>query len=155
MINSVHLKDVQYIEGWAESDQRLRWSGAFPFPEGALEDLSVVHFCIEPGSALPRHTDSREELIILLSGTVKATVGDESAVIHGPSLTRIPAMAPHDFSNIGEETAVVVGVFGGRYAIATFEEVLYPFGMQVLRVPPPAVLDAAQDAAPATAGSAD
>jgi quercetin dioxygenase-like cupin family protein len=138
MITSVNLKDVQYIEGWTESDERYHWNGAFPFPDGSLNDLAVVHFILGPGEALPTHTDSEEELIIVLTGEAEAIVGDEKAIISAPSLTRIPKMVPHGFVNNGSEKVTVLGVFPSSYIIATFDEVLYPFGMQVLRVPPPA-----------------
>jgi quercetin dioxygenase-like cupin family protein len=145
MITSVNLKEVQYIDWWAESDERYRWQSALLFPEGSLNNLSVVHFTLEPGDALPIHTDSGEELIILLTGKLEATIGDEKAVVQAPSLTRIPSMVWHSFVNTGSEKATVIGVFPGSYSIATFREVLYPPDMQVLRVPPPAAADSTHD----------
>lgn len=82
------------------------------FPLGGplgTETSAMVYFELDPGDTLGRHTDSVEEVVLLLSGTVEAEVGEEEIRLAQGQVAVVPAMMPHDFRNVGEETARVVG----------------------------------------------
>lgn len=132
----MNLNNAQLTERWAESNRQLRWKEGSPFPAGALQELSVVHFTLEPGKMLPTHFDSREELLVLLSGEAEISVGNHRIRLEAVSLTRVPAKVMHSLINVGTETVQALGIFADDHSIATFEEVLHPFGARVVRVPP-------------------
>ena len=52
----------------------------FPFYAATGNQSSaVVYFEIAPGRSLGRHTDSAEEIVLVLSGVVEASLGEEAA----------------------------------------------------------------------------
>ena len=107
------------------------------FPLGGpvgTDNSAMVYFELDPGDTLGRHTDSVEEVVLLLSGTVEAEVGGETALLSQGQLAVVPAMAPHDFRNVGQETVRVVGFFGAQSWIATFEVGFEPDGGNVVDV---------------------
>lgn len=106
----VHLSKLELLEGWFESDPNsTRMRAQFPFFGGnGADNLSVVYFEIEPGHRLGIHTDSAEEAVLILSGTVEATIGDERGLLSQGELGIIPAMVPHGMRNVGDETVRVV-----------------------------------------------
>src|SRR6185436_2527867 len=71
-------------------------SVTFPFSSATgTADTAAVYMVFEPGGALPEHTDSAEEWLLVLEGTVEATVGDETGVLEAGQLALVPALAPH------------------------------------------------------------
>ncbi|MDX1420181.1 MAG: cupin domain-containing protein [Rubricoccaceae bacterium] len=97
------------------------------------EATAAVYFELEPGKNVGRHTDSAEEVLVVLQGEVRASVGDETVEVGAGSLLVVPTMAPHDVTNIGDETAKVLGVFGGaNHIVATFDHGWGPDRMDVV-----------------------
>ena len=56
---------------------------------------ATVLFELDPGAELPVHTDSAEELLIVVQGTGEARVGDDVARITKHDVALVPPMAPH------------------------------------------------------------
>ena len=53
----------------------MRAKASFPFSKATGNASSaVVYFEIEPGHYLGTHTDSAEEIVLVLSGTVEASL---------------------------------------------------------------------------------
>jgi quercetin dioxygenase-like cupin family protein len=122
---------------WYEADPAMRITVDFPFYAATgNEHSAVVYFEIEPGHYLGTHTDSAEEIVLLLSGTVEATVGDETGRLTAGQAALIPAMAPHGIRNVGQETARCVGFFAAAVVESTFDQPLMPFGDQRVGTPP-------------------
>ena len=95
----------------------------FPFHSGTGTSASaVVYFEVDPGAFLPAHTDSSEELLLVLQGEGDAWVGEETATIRQGQMAVIPAMAPHGIRNDGDEVLRVVGFFAGSTVVHTFPE---------------------------------
>ena len=92
------------------------------------ESTAVVYFEIEPGDYLPTHTDSAEEILYIVQGTARATVGDEEGIVRAGDLAVIPALVPHGVANVGEDTLKVVGFFSDSYISSVFEDTLEPIG---------------------------
>lgn len=87
----------------------------------------TVYFEIEPGDHLGRHTDSAEELLLILEGEMEVTIGDEKSAASKGTIALVPPMVPHDLRNIGTSKAKVLGFFGGaNNIVATFDEVWLP-----------------------------
>ncbi len=133
---AMRLDDLELMEAWQERDPSLRWNVVFPLMETpGTESLGVVYFELEAGEALATHTDSRDEIVVLLSGSGEGTVGDESAPLSAGGLIFIPAMASHGFRNTGPATVRAVGIFAGATVTSTFEEPVMPVGERVFGRP--------------------
>ncbi|GBD15913.1 hypothetical protein HRbin26_00808 [bacterium HR26] len=133
---AVQSSDLELLQAWQEHDPRLRWRVQFPFmgvPN--TESFGVVYFEVEPGDALATHTDSKDEIVILLSGHGEGTVGDETQRLSAGAVVFIPAMVPHGFCNTGTETLRAVGIFAGAMVTSTFAEPVMPLGQRVIGPP--------------------
>jgi quercetin dioxygenase-like cupin family protein len=108
---------------------------------------AVVYFELDPGMELPSHTDSAEEVLVVLEGEVEATVGGESGRLSAGGIAVVPAMVPHGARNIGGGIARVAGVFPSNTIVAVFDDEFEGIGTRVVGTPPPA-----EQAQPAAAG---
>jgi quercetin dioxygenase-like cupin family protein len=128
---------LELMDAWYEHDPAMRIRVTFPFfAATGNEHSAVVYFEIEPGHDLGTHTDSAEEIVLILSGTVEATLGEESGVLSAGQAALIPVMVPHGIRNIGDETARCVGFFAAAEVVSTFDQPMMPFGHQVVGTPP-------------------
>ena len=110
-------------EVWWESDPTVRVRADFPLSANAgTERSAVVYFELEPGHALGRHTDSAEEVLLVLDGTVEVTVGVEAGEVGAGELALVPERMPHDVRNVGATTARVAGFFPSGHVRATFDQ---------------------------------
>ncbi len=143
---AVQLSERELAQITSETDESRRIRVDFPVSsiDGAAS-TSVVYFELEPGEHTGMHTDSAEELVLILSGRVEATVGDERGEIAAGGIGLVPALVPHDVRNIGDETVRVVGFFSSGIVVSVFEDPLMPLGRSVVGTPQP------EDAALATA----
>jgi quercetin dioxygenase-like cupin family protein len=136
-MHTADLNKLEMREIWYEEDAAMRITANFPFYAGTgNQSSSVVYFEIEPGRYLGRHTDSAEEIVLLLSGTVEASLGDETGQLSAGQAVLIPAMVPHGIRNIGDETARCVGFFSAAIVGSTFDRPVMPFGTQDIGTPP-------------------
>lgn len=97
---------------------------------------AVVQMEFAPGAVLPRHTDSAEELLLVLEGTAEGTIGDETGRLQAGDIALVPALAPHGLRNVGDGPLRVVGFFSSSTNLGVFEEPL-PTGDQVVVVGAP------------------
>jgi mannose-6-phosphate isomerase-like protein (cupin superfamily) len=110
------------------------------FPHHSLTDnasTATVYFELEPRMHVGVHTDSAEELLVILEGEAEATVGDETASARTGGIVTVPAMEPHDVRNVGEGPLRVLGFFSASTVVATFEEAVAPGGPQVFVIGAP------------------
>jgi len=107
----------------------------------ATASTAVVYMEFEPGAELPSHTDSAEELLLVLEGAAEGTIGDETGRLQAGDIAVVPALAPHGLRNVGDGTLRVVGFFSSSTNIGVFERPL-PTGDQVVVVGAPFVLAA-------------
>ena len=136
-MHAVDLNKLDMLEITYENDPAMHIRANFPFYAGTgNESSSVVYFEIEPGHYLGTHTDSAEEIVLLLSGTVEASLGDETGRLSAGQAVLIPVMVPHGIRNIGDETARCVGFFSAATISSTFDQTLQPFGSQMAGTPP-------------------
>ena len=98
---------------------------------------ATVYMEFEPGAELPEHRDSAEEILVVLEGTVQATVGEDEGTLSTGQLAVVPAMAPHGLRNTGDSRARVLGFFGGSTNVATFTEAVGPDALRVFVVGAP------------------
>ena len=98
---------------------------------------ATVLFELDPGAELPLHTDSAEELLIVVQGTGEARVGDEVGRIARHEVALVPPMAPHGLRNIGEDVLRILGTFSSSTVVSTFERPFEPGGPQVFVIGSP------------------
>lgn len=95
----------------------------FPFHSAmGTASTATVLFELDPGAELPVHTDSAEELLIVLQGTAEARVGDETGRIGRGEVALVPPMAPHGLRNVGDDVLRVFGTFSSSTVVSTFDE---------------------------------
>ncbi len=136
-MHTADLNNLDMLEGWYADDTTMRITFKFPFYRATgNESSSVVYFEIEPGHYLGTHTDSAEEIVLILSGTVEASLGDEKGQLSAGEAVLIPAMVPHGVRNIGDETARCVGFFSAAIVESTFEQPMMPIGERKVGTPP-------------------
>src|SRR5947207_678538 len=111
-MQAVQIDELDLFEGWSQADAGMRVRAAFPISSGSgTKSTAVVYFELEPGEHLGSHTDSAEEVLLVVSGSGEATIGDERAVVQAGTLAVVPALIPHSVKNTGEETLRAVGFF--------------------------------------------
>ena len=117
---------------WWKSDPSVRVRADFPLSAATgSESSAVVYFELEPGCKLGRHTDSAEEVLLVLEGTVEVEVGDERGRISAGEMAVVPEMVPHGVANVGDSMARVIGFFSRGHIVATFDQPYEPMGQQV------------------------
>lgn len=136
-MKTADFNTLETMDVWYENDSAMHVVVTFPFYAATgNQGSSVVYFEIEPGHYLGTHTDSAEEILLIISGTVEAQLGEERGQLSIGQSALIPAMAPHGVRNIGKETARCVGFFSAAAVVSTFDRPLMPFGQQAVGTPP-------------------
>lgn len=125
---TTQLDSLELNEFIGKNDKKQHCNATFPlFGAHGTSDLATVYFEIAPGDNLGMHTDSAEELLVILEGEIEVTIGNKTAKITKGSLALVPKMVPHDVVNTGSATAKILGVFGGaNNIVATFEKEWLP-----------------------------
>ena len=136
-MQAVQTQDLALTQFTQDADERARVRGTFPvFRDTGAASTAVVYFELAPGDHLARHTDSAEELLVVLEGEGEALVGDERARVRAGGIVVVPAMVPHGIRNVGAETARCVGFFAAATVESTFDQPMMPFGQRVVGTPP-------------------
>jgi quercetin dioxygenase-like cupin family protein len=126
---TVRLSELELPEAGYENDPTMRAKGTSPFSAATgTKNTAVVYFEIEPGHRLGTHTDSAEELLLILGGEAEVSVGDEQGQVSAGEMALVPAMVPHSMRNVGDETLRVVGFFPSSTVMSTFDQPVIPMG---------------------------
>lgn len=136
-MKTADLGKLEMLDAWYENDPTMRVTVNFPFYAATgNKHSSIVYFEIEPGHSLGTHTDSAEEILLILSGSVEAHLGEERGHLSTGQAALIPQMVPHGVRNTGAETARCVGFFAAATVVSTFDQPMMPSGQQVIGTPP-------------------
>jgi quercetin dioxygenase-like cupin family protein len=122
-------------DSWVEGSPELRWrstSGTSPSGDenggdGARASGSSL-LEVDPGCALPRHTDSAEETIVVVAGTAAVEVAGESATLPAGGVALVPEGVPHQVGNAGAEPLRFVAVYASTDVVTRYEAVVQPEG---------------------------
>ena len=125
---SADLNSIELSEFVGKEDPKQHCRATFPLIGAhGSRDLATVYFEIEPGDNLGMHTDSAEELLVILKGEGLATVGTQQVILPEGGIVLVPKLVPHDIVNVGANTLKVLGVFGGaNNIVAKFEKEWLP-----------------------------
>jgi quercetin dioxygenase-like cupin family protein len=131
------IEELELMEVWYENDPTMRIKVNFPFFLGTgTKSTAVVYFEIEPGYRLGTHTDSAEEILLILQGEAEVSLEDEQGRLSTGEMALVPAMVPHGLRNVGNETVRVAGFFSSNVIVSTFDQPMMPFNQRVVGTPP-------------------
>ena len=127
-MTTVNLNTLELNEFIAKEDSSQHCRATFPLIAAhGTQNIATVYFELEPGKNLGMHTDSAEELLVVLEGEMTATIGGETTIAGKGNIALVPVMVPHDIKNTGNTPAKILGVFGGaNNIVATFEKEWLP-----------------------------
>ena len=76
----MHLARMEDLaEQWVEGRPELRWRSTLgTTPDGGARESSTSLLEVDPGCALPRHTDSAEETVVVVAGVAEVEVDGET-----------------------------------------------------------------------------
>ena len=80
------------LEGqWVEGRSDLRWRSTLgTTPEGGARECSSSLLEVDPGCALPRHTDSAEEIVVVVSGVAEVELDGETGRVEAGGVALVP-----------------------------------------------------------------
>ncbi len=127
-MEKVNLNTLELTEFTGKHNPTQHCRATFPlFGANGTQSIATVYFELDPGNVLGRHTDSAEEILLVLDGTVEAEIGDEKGSLSKGEIALVPKMVPHNLKNTGTGKARVLGMFGGaNHIVATFDETWLP-----------------------------
>jgi quercetin dioxygenase-like cupin family protein len=71
-------------------------------PARGRTSTAVIYFEHEPGEHHGRHTDSAEEIVLVIEGEAEVEVADGRTRLQWGAVALVPATTPHDIYNVGE-----------------------------------------------------
>jgi quercetin dioxygenase-like cupin family protein len=135
-LDPVATGDLPRLSLHGESDESVRWTGAFVAygGNGAIQSTTIV-FEIEPGGRLGWHTDQTEETQYIIAGTGELRRDDGTFPVGPGSVFVLPTNVGHDLVNTGTETLRAVGFFAAAMFTQYFDDVMQPVNTHVLGTP--------------------
>src|SRR5215210_7210637 len=122
------IDELELMEVWYEDDPTMRLKVNFPFFLGTgTKSTAVVYFEIEPGYRLGTHTDSAEEIPIILQGEAEVSLGEEEGRLSAGQMAVVPAMVPYEMRNVGDDRVRDAGFFSSNVIVSTFDQPMMPF----------------------------
>jgi quercetin dioxygenase-like cupin family protein len=115
---------------WVEGDSSARWRSATAHA-GDASGSSILE--IPAGCRLPRHTDSAEEVIVVIAGSAEVEVGGEVAPVPEGAVALVPADAPHEVRNAGRGPLRFAAVYAGADVVTRYAAEVQPDGSRERR----------------------
>jgi quercetin dioxygenase-like cupin family protein len=135
---SAQVGELELTEYRGETDPTLGGRLSLPMHTGSgTASSAVIYFEHEPGQHHGRHTDSAEEIVLVLEGEAEVRAGDERMRLSAGGFALVPATVPHDIHNVGAGTLRVIGFFSSAAVVSVFDEALTPFGGRALTLGAP------------------
>jgi quercetin dioxygenase-like cupin family protein len=126
---SLDPSKLEFSEAWQDGDASARWrSAAGHSPSQGAADSGSSLLEVDPGCRLPRHTDSAEETIVVLSGTAEVQIADERCHVLAGGLALVPKCVPHEVSNAGDRLLRFAAVYAEPEVITRYERDVQPDG---------------------------
>src|SRR5687768_14799728 len=99
-MHTVHPREVELSDAWIEGDQHARWRSAAVSGPGTGAAASGASLLEVPRSCrLPRHTDSAEEIVVVLDGEAEIEVGGQTRRLSAGAMALVPGSVPHEVRN--------------------------------------------------------
>ena len=124
---TARMEDLE--DQWVDGRPHLRWrSTVGTDPEGGARASSSSLLEVDPGCALPRHTDSAEETVVVVAGVAEVEVAGETGRVGAGGVALVPKDAPHQVRSVGDEPLRFVAVYASADVVTTYEDVVQPSG---------------------------
>jgi quercetin dioxygenase-like cupin family protein len=103
-----HSSDVarQEAEGW--------YLQVLASPASGADEVVVMRGGVEAGGSFPPHSHDRQEVLVILAGSGRYTIGDESGDVRPGDTVVVPAGALHAFEALENLDAVAILPAGAR-----------------------------------------
>ena len=126
---TVQRDDLDLKPSWIEGDADARWRSATGMsPANGSRHLGNSLLELDRGCRLPRHTDSAEEVVVVLRGRAEVKVGTEREVLDEGGAALVPEGVPHEVRNIGDGTLRFLAQYAGTDVTTTYEQPVQPAG---------------------------
>jgi quercetin dioxygenase-like cupin family protein len=111
------------------SGTKGNFAGGLATPSRGATEVSVIRQRQGPGAANPPHSHDREEVMVVLSGTVRVTAEKEGAELSAGDALIVPANVVHQIETIGETEAewLLAAPAGVRFLFAHGREASPPW----------------------------
>lgn len=120
---------LELSDSWQDGDETARWrSGPGHSPSQGARSSGSSLLEVDPGNRLPRHTDSAEEMIVVLTGTAEIHVADEHARVEAGGLAVVPKLVPHEVCNAGEGVLRFAAIYAEPDVVTRYERPVQPDG---------------------------
>ena len=114
---------------WIEGDPTARWHSASVLGPATGNRASGASLLEVPESCrLPRHTDSAEEIVVVLAGEAELEVGGEARRVRAGELALVPECVPHEVRNTGHGVLRFAAVYAKPEVTTTYEQPVQPGG---------------------------
>ena len=138
-MHAVQTQSLELMRFTQREDEGNAVDAAWPVHrDTGSASTAVVYFELRPGMHLATHTDSAEEVLIILEGEVDAVIGEDRRRLAAGGIAVVPAAEPHGLVNVGAGTARVAGVFSSNTIVSTFDHAFDQTGGRIVGSPPPA-----------------
>ena len=99
-------------------------TSALATPSRGAQEVTVIRQHEIPGGHNPLHRHNREEVMVMLAGTVTVTVDAVQETLQPGDTLIVPAQALHQIANTGHEPAewLIIAPQGRRFFSASGEE---------------------------------
>ena len=100
------------------------FGGGLATPSRGATEVSVIRQRQRPGGANPAHTHDREEIMVLLTGTVSVVADGQHHSLAPGDVVIVPPGTSHRVENVGADAAewLLVAPAGVRFFHASGEE---------------------------------
>src|SRR3954449_3367530 len=120
---------TELSDAWLDGDASARWRSGSVLGSGTGARAAGASLLeVDPGCRLPRHTDSAEEVIVVIAGEAEVTVGDQRTTAAAGDMALVPEMVPHEVRNAGEGALRFAAVYAAPDVVTTYEAPVQPAG---------------------------
>src|SRR3954447_5757702 len=116
-------------DSWLDGDPAARWRSTSVLGSGTGARAAGASLLeVDPACRLPRHTDSAEEVIVVIDGTAEVTVGEERTTAAAGDMALVPECVPHEVRNAGDGVLRFAAVYAAPEVVTTYEAPVQPPG---------------------------
>jgi mannose-6-phosphate isomerase-like protein (cupin superfamily) len=121
------MPDMQ--SAWIEGDPSARWASAAVLgPATGNRGSGASLLEVPAGCRLARHTDSAEEVVVVIEGEAAIDVGGEVTHARAGDLALVPESVPHEVRNTGGGVLRFAAVYAKAEVTTTYEQPVQPDG---------------------------
>jgi quercetin dioxygenase-like cupin family protein len=129
-VTAIDLGRLELADAWIDDDETARWRSASAHgPDSGARASGSSLLEVPPECRLPRHTDSAEEVIVLVDGEAEVIVeGRPPERLSAPGIALVPADAPHEVRNVGGSALRFLALYAGTDVVTRYEAPVQPGG---------------------------